>query len=49
MRQWKRLLVSAGLAAAMAITPVYAAGWQWMDNNNDSVSECYYLQDDGTM
>lgn len=49
MRQWKRLLVSAGLAAAMAATPVYAAGWQWMDNNNDSVSECYYLQDDGTM
>lgn len=49
MRQWKRLLVSAGLMAAMTVTPVYAAGWQWMDQNNDSVSECYYVQDDGTV
>ncbi len=49
MRQWKRLLVSAGLVTAMAVTPVYAAGWQWMDTDGDSVSECYYIQDDGTM
>lgn len=49
MRQWKRFLVSAGLVTAMAVTPVYAAGWQWMDTDGDSVSECYYIQDDGTM
>ena len=49
MRQWKRLLVSAGLMTAMTVTPVCAAGWQWMDQNNDNVSECYYVQDDGTV
>ncbi len=48
MKRWKQVLVSAGLMAAMEVSSVYAAGWQWLDNNNDGVSECYYIQDDGT-
>lgn len=27
----------------------YAVGWQWLDGNNDSIAECYYLNNDGIM
>lgn len=49
MKKWKRLFVGTGVLLALSAVPVYAAGWQWMDNNGDNVSECYYVQDDGSI
>lgn len=49
MRKWKQLLAGAGLLTALTAIPSYAAGWQWMDPNNDGISECYYFTDNGTM
>lgn len=25
----------------------YANGWQWIDDNNDGIAECYYFGTDG--
>lgn len=49
MKKWKRLLMVTGALAVLAAIPAYAAGWQWIDNNGDNVSECYYVQDDGSV
>lgn len=47
MRKWKSTLLIAGILMGVSTTPVYAAGWQWIDSNNDGVSECYYIDDGG--
>ncbi len=49
MKRWMQVLGAVGVMAAIGVSPAYAAGWQWLDNNNDGVSECYYVQDDGTV
>lgn len=49
MKKWKQILTIAAALVSMAATPIYAAGWQWMDYNHDNVSECYYVQDDGSV
>ena len=36
------------MAAGMAMTS-FAAGWQWIDDNNDGVEECYYFDANGYM
>lgn len=49
MKNWKHLLTIASLLSVMAATPVYAGGWQWLDQNGDHVKECYYIEDDGSV
>ena len=43
MRRWKSTLLITGILMGFAAIPAYAAGWQWIDGNNDGVSECYYI------
>ena len=49
MRRWKSTLLITGILMGFAAIPAYAAGWQWIDGNNDGVSECYYIDDEGKM
>lgn len=49
MRKWKSVLIITGILMGLLTIPSYAAGWQWIDNNSDGVSECYYIDDEGKM
>lgn len=41
------VLALAGTLVTGNAMPSFAAGWQWLDENNDGISELYYLDDDG--
>lgn len=46
---FKRAAVLA-LAGALVMgnaMPSFAAGWQWLDENNDGIAECYYFDEGG--
>lgn len=42
------MALAGTMAAGMAMTS-FAAGWQWIDDNNDGVEECYYFDANGYM
>lgn len=40
------LALAGALAMGNAMTS-FAAGWQWLDENNDGIAECYYFDEGG--
>ncbi len=35
------------IGSMLAASPAYAAGWEWIDKDNDGIAYCYYLDDNG--
>ena len=51
MKRSKKIvaLAMAALMTAGSGMTVFAGQWQWLDQNQDGISECYYYDDNGTM
>ncbi len=42
------VMALAGTLVMGSAMPSFAAGWQWLDENNDGIAECYYFDDNGS-
>ncbi len=42
------VMALAGILVMGSAMPSFAAGWQWLDENNDGIAECYYFDDNGS-
>lgn len=47
-KQMAALIMAALMTAGNGMTAL-AGQWQWLDQNQDGISECYYYDDNGTM
>ena len=42
-------IFAAAVMAAGNVFPAFAGQWQWLDPNQDGITECYYFDDNGTV